>query len=253
MVKDDLIFKWQASESHLGFKIIAIIIVAVIFTGLFGIVDVQLEPPPNPVFESAAVLHFADEDLGRAWTLLAEEAGPFPGRLEITGSDGMPSMQGVDTSSGLSGWSKYEISLRKFRESSEAISGTLAEKGLRYFPQRVKIGVGKEETEKEEAALDSGRLTRKAILTPFDESALGWMPEIVPDFEIPTDGGELTSDSWRFVLRLRQNGSVMDTVSLGGLGEAGADELVAWLEKLRFMPGEGGERWLGLRVELINK
>jgi len=252
MVKDDLIFSWPKSESHIGFKVIAFLIVAIVFIGLFGLVDVRLEPPPTPSFESAAVLHFADEDLGRAWTLMAEEAGPFPGRLEIIGSGGMPNRHWVGGSEGLSDWSGYDISLRTFLEKPETTSGALAKKGLRYFPQRVKIGEADAEVEEGDVAQDPPRSTRKAILTPFDAGALGWMPELVPDFEIPAEGGDLTSASWRFMLRLRPDGSVSDCVSLGGLGEAGTYQMRAWLEKLRFKPGEG-ERWLGLRVELINK
>jgi len=252
MVKDDLIFSWQKSGVNFGFKVIAFLIVAIVFTGLFGLVDVRLEPPPTPAFESAAVLHFADEDLRRAWTLKAEEAGPFPGRLEISGSSGIPNMQGDGSSTELSVWSTYDISLREFHEGAEAPSGSLAKKGLRYFPQRVRVNVAEAEIKEGDVAQDPPRSTRKAILTPFDAGALGWMPELVPDFEIPVEGGDLTSASWRFMLRLRPDGSVSDCVSLGGLGEAGTDQMRAWLEKLRFKPGEG-ERWLGLRVELINK
>lgn len=247
MIKDDLIFNWRDSESHIGFKIIAVLSVALIFTVFFGLVDVRIKPPLAPSLESASVLHFADDELGRAWGLMAEENEPFPGRLEISGVGGIPAMDATADSDGVSGWSDYQVKLLRFQRTDGSPAGALARKGVRYFPERVKIQPTDAGTSEHPA-----RTRRKAILTPFDGRAMGWMPDEVPDFETPADGGDLLSASWRFMLRLRPDGSVSDCVSLSGGGDAGLNEATEWLEGLRFKSGDG-ERWLGLRVEFVNR
>ena len=205
-----------------------------------------MKPPLSPNLESATVLHFADDDLGRAWSLLAEENGPFPGRLEINGVGGIPDInQTIDSGEG-GKWSDYRVALHQFQSVAGSSSGALAQKGVRYFPERVKIrATDTASTEQHD------RFTRKAILTPFDRQALGWMPEEVPDFEVSVNGGDLLSASWRFMLRLRPDGSVSDCVSLSGGGDVGLKETTEWLRGLRFKSG-AGERWLGLRVEFVN-
>lgn len=250
MIKDDLVYNWQTSESHVGFKIIAVLVVTIIFTIGFTFVDIDMKPPKAPSLESATVLHFADDDLGRAWMLVAEEGGPFPGRLEINGAGRLLDMDQMITSGGVSGWSSYDATLREFQSTVGTSSGLLAQKGQRYFPGRVKILDGNVDGNVKGVS-DPVRSTRKPILTPFDDQALGWMPEQVPDFEIPVNGGDLLSASWRFMLRLRPDGSVSDCVSLSGGGDAGLKETTEWLKGLRFKSG-GGERWLGLRVEFLN-
>ncbi len=246
MTKEELVFNWRTSESHIGFKIIAVSAVAIIFTVLFGLVEITLKPPKAVGFDSASAFRLVNDELGREWTLLAEENGPFPGRLEIAGAHGLADIDQAMVSGDVSGWSGYDVSLRKLQAIVSLPSYSLASKGQRYFPSRVKIF-------NENVAQDivATEVTRKAILAPYDDQALKWMPEEVPDFVFPVNGGDLLSASWRFMLSLRPDGSVSDCVSLSGGADAGLKETTDWLRGLRFKSGEG-ERWLGLRVEFVN-
>lgn len=247
MIKDDLVFQWQVSESHSGYKIIASLLVVIIFTVIFAVVDVRLDRTRVPNLESATVLHFGNDDIGRVWRQRAEEGGPFPGRLEINGSAGLPGLyQGID-SDGISGWSGYEVPLRGFQTDVESLSEVFLQKGQRYFPERVVISVG-DLTKLQVAA----KAVRRPILTPFDSDALEWMPEELPEFDMEVEAGMLVSASWRFMLRLRPDGSVDQCVSLSGGADAGLLETGDWLRGLHFKPGDG-ERWLGLRVEFVNQ
>ena len=252
MIKDDLIFHWQDAEGSFGVKVFAFVLVAIVFTGFFGLIDVRLKAPLTPNFQSATVIHFADEEMARAWTLMAEEAGPFPGRLKIDGLAGALDMQANGLSTGDKEWSGYDISLRGFQEDPGQILGSLAPKGQRVFPERVKIRSEEEQISRETLKEKPLVVPRKAILTPFDSDAMKWIVDPMPDFEVPVDGAEVPPASLRFMLRLRPDGSVQDCISLGGIGEAGSDKISAWLGDLKFKPA-AGERWLGLRVELINK
>lgn len=244
--QEGLLFNWRNSESHIGFKVIAIIMVAMIFAILFGMVDVNLKPPVTPSFESATVLQFADDDLGRAWRLRAEESGPFPGRLEIDRTGRLTDIDQAIMSSGVSGWSDYEVSMHEFQADVGVPAGLLAEKGKRYFPSRVIVP-----DEALDPSVPMADATRRAVLTPFERQSLEWMPDEVPEFEIPVNGADLISATWRFLLRLRPDGSVSDCVSLSGSDEPGLEETTKWLTGLRFKPSDG-ERWLGLRVEFLN-
>lgn len=245
MTRNDLVFNWRTSESQVGSKIVATLIVTIIFAIGFALVDVDLLAPKTGVLESATVLHFADDELGRAWRLKAEENGPFPGRLEIDGAGVIPDIDRLTDYGGVGGWNGYDVALRRFQAAGGEPSVSLARKGMGYLPGRVKIFNG------DLAGVPDPVRKRKAILTPFDDQALGWMPEEVPDFQIPVAGGDLLSASWRFMLRLRADGSVSDCISLSGGGDAGLEETTEWLRGLRFNPGEDG-RWLGLRVEFVN-
>ena len=252
MIKDHLIFNWQESESHFGFKVIAFVIVAIVFTGLFAIIDVRLEAPPTPSFQAASIIHFTDETLGQALTTVAEEEGPFPGRLEIAGADGLANLLTGGDSGVVGNWSDYEIGLREFQEDPEIVTGSLAQKGLRHFPARVKIATVDLPFANSGDLREPAQADRTAILSAFDENSMEWMPDQVAEFQIPLKAGDVVSASLRFMIRLRPDGSVSDCIPLAGAADEGANEVGAWLEGLRYKPGSG-ERWLGLRVELINR
>lgn len=247
MIKDDLVFRWEVSENHSGYKIIASLLVVTIFTIIFGIVDVRLDRAYVPNLESATVLQFRSDDIGRVWRQRAEEGGPFPGRLEINGSVGMAGLYEAINSEAVSGWNGYQVPLREFQSNVGLRSGVLSQKGRRYFPERVVMPGGVPAK-----VPVASKAVRRPILTPFDSDALDWMPEKLPEFGMEVDGGMLVSASWRFMLRLRPDGTVDHCVSLSGGAEAGLMEMAGWLRGLRFKPGEG-ERWLGLRVEFVNQ
>jgi len=247
MIKDDLVFNWDKSDKRSGFKVIAFLIVMVLFTVVFGIVDVRFQPLRRPNLESASVLHFAGDELGQLWRQRAEEGGPFPGRLEIDPTAGLPGLYEAGDSGGLSGWSGYSASPREFQAVVGLASGELSQKGQRYLPERVLMPSGVPGKSPKIA-----KAVRRPILTPFDSNALEWMPAELPEFDMKLDGGILVSGAWRFMLSLRPDGSVDHCVSLSGGGEPGLQETANWLRGIRFESGEG-ERWLGLRVEFVNQ
>lgn len=247
MIKDDLVFNWDKSDRYSGFNVIAFLIVVVLFTVVFGIVDVRFQPLRRANPESAGVLHFTGDGLGQLWRQRAEEGGPFPGRLEIGSTGVLPGLYEAGDSGGLSGWSGYNASLRMFQADVGTASGELSQKGRRYFPERVLMPGGVPGK-----APEIAKAVRRPILTPFDSNALEWMPAELPEFDMKLDGGILVSGAWRFMLSLRPDGSVDHCVSLSGGGEPGLRETTNWLRGIRFESGEG-ERWLGLRVEFVNQ
>ncbi len=249
MVKDDLVFNWQRRESHYGHKLTAVVAVSIIFTVLFGIVSVRMKPPGTTVTEAASVLHFGDDGMGRMWRLRAEEEGPFPGRLQIqSGGDILDVMNSESLADHPDGVG-YKAGLKLFQADVSAVSDQLSMRGRRFFPERVGSGVV-EKVEATEAPGNNG-INSLPVLTPYSREAQQWMPESVPLFDLKMED-DLASASWRFVLSLREDGSVEECVALSGGENDGLKGMCGWLGGLKFREGKG-ERWFGLRVEFINQ
>lgn len=245
MTRDKLVFDWTGSESRFFDKMVAFVVVTLIFTFFIGAFNIRLEPASEVNAKSASIIRFNSDELSRRWLLVAEEGGPFPGRLEIAGGltgagDSLETMVG-DPFLG----DGYRVSLAGMEVDSGVAREELAATGIRVFPEaRVKdealppVGEGEVGDEKQ------------PVLTPFDQSALGWMPESLPLFQ-PAEGADTSGSPWRFAVVLRGDGTIRDCIPLGG-GEGGIEEISSWLRGVKFGVGEE-ERWLGLRVELINR
>lgn len=244
--KTDLIFDWVRKEKKSDSKITPLLIVTAVFTIFFGLIQVRVQPFEKPILETAEIMHFSDNDLGRAWRQRAEEDGPFPGRLEIGGTVNGGGDSRLSSLIGFSDLSSYGSVLRKFQTVDGNDAVELAENGRKFLPERISIP---EPLPRKSPA--QARILRRPILTPFDGEALRWMPDALPEFKIKAEGGFLVSGSWRFMLSLRLDGSVAHCVSLSGGDEPGLAETADWLRGIRFKSGSG-ERWLGLRVEFVN-
>lgn len=245
MNRDELVFDWSNTETRLLDKILALVLVLIFFTFFFGLVDVRVGSTFESSSETASVIRFESEELSDKWLLIAEEGGPSPGRLEIVSS-----VPGADASlDSMSGDpfadAEYEVSLRPLSSSSGVTGMELATKGLRVFPEtRGSAGA---------APVDGGIVETgpmQPVITPYNKAALKWMPESLPVFD-PAKETDISGSPWRFAVGLRSDGTISDCIALSG-GEAGLEEIRGWLSGVKFGTGED-ERWLGLRVELINR
>ena len=244
MTREDLIFDWRKSEGSFRAKVISFVLVAIIFTTVLGFVRIRTSTISDRPSESASVLHFKDDDLGRFWMLQAEEDGPFPGRLKLDGYNGRLSTGGID---GAVAWSDYRSDLRAISETEDGRQENLAAKGARVFPSRG----GATAKPDDGAVIFPRKLKRIPVLVPYNSEAMDWMPEKLPSFA-QTLGVEAVAASWRFTINLREDGSVRESIPLAGGDDAGQAALQDWLLGVRFKQGTG-DRWLGLRVEFVNQ
>ena len=247
MTKDELIFEWRKRDMHPARQIVPFFIVLAGFGFLFSFLELEFELPSDMSIKSAAVTYFLDDDIGRAWQLEAEEEGPFPGRLEIDDQSGFLNSGAIFGSESEELWSNHRIELRSFPAESGKLKERIAPKGVRYFPSRrgaVPLLPEINET------IGSTRLFPSLI--PFDERALNWMPEKLPPFEVKIEEGTSTA-AWRFVLELRSDGTVAQCFSLSGGTENSLNEMMRYLEALKFRSAEQDSRWVGLRIELLNR
>ena len=245
MIKDELIFKWTNSDSHRGYKILAFIVVALIFTIFIGSVKLKSGSPLKDAGRSASVIQFQPGELGRYWSLRAEEEGPFPGRLIGRGDDSIFDLTGLSEADQKVEWTPYlgvltpiQASVGTFKEVSED--------NKKYLPDR-----SPNESKLNSELNDSFVSKTIPILIPFDARSKGWMPESLPEYKAKL-GENAVPASWRFVLSLRPDGSVDQCLTLNGEAEPSLDSMLDWLKQVRFRAGSS-ERWLGLRVEFVNR
>lgn len=244
MTKEDLIFDWKRSESRGRDRLSAFVVVALSFLSFAGVVDVSLPAFRNAPAESAELIRFADKGMARSWLLEAEESGPFPGRLHVDDHVGQANIFDVRS---LDAWSDYRQSLRPLPDEATVGRGQITPKGKRVFPAIATV--------LPDAVADvspPGEMRRIPILIPFDRAALEWMPDDMPEIKLPAEA-EIASDSLRFAISLREDGSVAEAIPLGGGDDDSAQvALERWLRGLRFKQG-AGDRWFGLRVEFDNR
>ncbi|MFK7851204.1 MAG: hypothetical protein AB8D78_09525 [Akkermansiaceae bacterium] len=246
MTKNDLIYEWRHRTIHPANYLVPVVLVASIFIAIFGVVFVQFEIPSKTSVNSASVTYFLGDDTGRSWMLKAEEEGPFPGRLEIDDQSGLLTASGFLGARGADLWKNQSIALRDLPERNTKALNGIAPKGIRYFPS----------PEQNESSMlpenQIGKFDSYPVLIPFEREAVSWIPKSLPPFEAVIEEGTRTS-AWRFLLHLRSNGTVAQCFSLSGGSEASLAKMTEYLTGMKFHAAAEKSRWLGLRVEFLNK
>lgn len=241
MKRSDLIFDWDEMRSSSAHKWLSRIIVTAFFTFVLGFFNVRMKAVRARVADGVTAFQFRDEGMGRSLGQIAEEQGPFPGRLEL--ADGtLEGSGGMWESIGTERLSLYEPRLKELEATVGPGSETVSPHGLRTFPDQVRRPAAA--VENAETALLVPRLI------PYDGETSDWLPGRLPEFGIP-EAGLGAPDTSRFLLGLRADGTVEHCISLGGTQTPIGVALEDWLRGVRFEEGEDG-RWLGLRVEFVN-
>lgn len=245
MNKHDLIFDWSDKEDHRGWKGAAVLIVSLGFGFLLSVLHVGFDFKEVTSVKSASVLYLPDHDEGRIWRIKAEEEGPFPGRLEISGMDDPFERFGSGVPSEDDSWNPYKTSMRPLEMDSVKSMNRISVQGQRYLPKIYKSTDEHKEQQKAEVVL-------KPLLIPYTKESEKWLPTEFPPFRMEMKE-EMDTTEWRFVLNLSADGKVRECLSLRGGEEIGLAEITEWLRGLRFQEVADEERWMGLRVEILNE
>ncbi|MBC7979935.1 MAG: hypothetical protein H7Y36_05170 [Armatimonadetes bacterium] len=242
MTEEKLIFDWEDRRTKTSHKLLAILIVMIVFTFFFNAINVRFGFTQPVTKTTASVIHFANDDLGKFWRLRAEEEGPFPGALEHENLEQVADLRWIINQAGGSIWNPDKPTIARFKTTDGLGDPRLALEGEVVFPKQAG------EVEKVvEADLAVGERKKIPMLISNDSSWLKWQPEEFPAFD-GTIAEDDSSSTWNFLLSLRADGRV-------GLcfPDQQAPELIeTWLKKIRFQKG-AGERWLSVRVEFINQ
>ncbi len=245
MNKNDLIFDWSSVEAHRGWKGAAVLIVTLVFGFSLSLVNVEFDSKEVASVKSASVLYVPDHEEGRIWRITAEEEGPFPGRLEISGMDDPFEGLGSGVLNKDDSWNLYKTSMRPLEMESVSSMHRIAVQGQKYLPRIFKSTGEVIDQQKTEVVL-------KPLLIPYTKESEKWLPTEFPPFRMEVKE-EMDSSEWRFLLNLMPNGKVKECLSLSGGNEVGLVVITKWLEGLRFQESADEERWMGLRVEILNE
>ena len=248
MSKGGFMFDWQEREGHPGRWIVAIMVVGVIFMVVWGVVAVRIKQVGGGRLQTAGVIYFRDDADGIFWRNKAKEEGPFPGRF-VDGEPikGFDFWEAIDSGQG-AGKDSHEVSLVDFQEEPGKRMEGIFPLGEQFFPR---VGDGMSPVAAQEKG-EPAPVRLRPVLTAFDGKALAWMPDGLPEWKSPAAGEGVVFGAARFMISLREDGSVGYSITLDGVDEPGVKETEDWLSGVEFQPGKG-ERWLGLTVEFFNQ
>jgi hypothetical protein len=245
MNKDDLIFDWSNVETHVGWKGASVLVASLGFMFMFSVFSVHVDFRKSSAVNSASVLFLSDHEQGRIWRMKAEEEGPFPGRLEISGLYDPFEELGSGSLSVDDSWNPYVVTMRSLEMDSATSAQRISAQGQRFFPRNFKSTDAVNE-------LPKVKLVLSPKLIPYTKESEEWLPTEFPAFRMDNEG-KVAAAEWRFLLNLQADGRVVQCLSLSGGREKGLVAMTAWLKSLRFQEADEPERWMGLRIEFLNE
>ncbi|MES2440662.1 MAG: hypothetical protein V4584_16470 [Verrucomicrobiota bacterium] len=238
------IFRWRGSRQPLFPRLFAVALAGAALTFLITTVRIRVAAPEKSTPRKASVIYLRDDAQGRALTLRAQEGGPFPSRFELSQWAGLPELEAAALEASRYEPPPYVAVLRNLPPENLVKPLELAAKGERFFPKRVSPAL---------EMTDPGKLKVAPVLYPLSGVTQESLPDDLPPFDSAVDSA-MSSEAWRFLVRLNPDGSVAECVSLEKGGETGAAELEAWLRRIQF-PSEPAKpfRWIAVGIGFTNQ
>ena len=236
------IFRWRGLDGTPFPGLMATIIVGAAFAFFAATIRIRVNAPQQWVERKASIIHLPAEGEGRIWALRAQEGGPFPAKFDPM--EWAKSLGADDLLMGATRLSPapYEPKLRELPAEDGIPSLTLLDKGMPVFPKRVPRTM-----EVPKAA----PVRVVPLLYPLAGLSLEELPKELPPFAGPVDG-LMASASWRFLIRLREDGSVSESIPL--LNDKGGEVLAKWLGGVKFSPSAAKRaEWIGIGVGFANQ
>jgi hypothetical protein len=245
MNKNNLVFDWSEVGAHRGWMGVSILIAVLGLVFFLSVIHVKFDFKQVASVKSASVFYLPDHEDGRAWIMKANEEGPFPGGMEISGMDDPFEEFGRSSFGEDDSWNPYEISMHPLEADSLQSTRRISVQGKRYLPKIFK-------SEHEVKDQQTVEVELKPVLFPYTKESEKWLPAELPLFHLERQA-EIKTTEWRFLLNLSKDGRVRECLLLSGGGDSGSTEISTWLKGLQFQKAAEAERWMGLRVELLNE
>jgi hypothetical protein len=243
-----LTFSWRMAESSRTTVFVAVVLVGLLTALLMSTIKVRVVPPPR-VIERKGTVMFVPEasEVGREWTLRAEEEGPFPARFDLSESPLVQQMQ-ADLFRDPSGTVPYQIRLRGLPSSGRSGAADTTQKPEGVFPRT-------EGTERPQAAPSDQPLT--PVLTVLSKVPAGALPLAYPDFTHPVIQ-EMASQPWQFMVEIDKDGVPIRCIALDGGEPDSATEkwlrgLEHWLCGVRFGAAASEVGWIGVEINFSRR
>jgi hypothetical protein len=239
--KHPWVFRWRPLREPLFPKLVALALVGGSFAFLITSVRVRVDALEKSTPRKASVIFLRDDAQGRALSLRAQEGGPFPSRFELSQWGGLAMLENSAMDALRFEPPAYEPKLEDLPATDRVKPPEFAAKGERFFPEHPQDSV---------EIPDTTGLRPAPVLYPLSGGSL---PDRLPPFDAAVDAA-MSAASWRFLLRLSPEGTVMECVSLENTDQPGALELEKWLRRVQFEPESGKPfRWIAVGVGFTNQ
>ena len=236
------VFRWRGLDGTPLRGLLSLLIVGSAFALFAATVRIRVRAPQQWVERKASIIHLPSGGEGKIWALRAQEGGPFPSRVDPADWEKSAGLQEAFLQATRLSSRPYEPKLRDLPEDDQVPPRPMSEKGERVFPKRtVKV-----------APVAAPAATKLApVLFPLSGIGAESLPAQLPAFDAPIDAA-MTAAAWRFLLRLRRDGSVSLCMPL--VDEPGGKVLAKWLGTLNFSPAVAEKsEWIGLGVLFTNQ
>ena len=237
------VFRWRRPGNPALAKWIAVLVTGGLFALLLTGVRIQVNPPIVWAAPKANMIYVTNDAEGRALTMRAREDGPFPSRFLPSGWEGTAALE--QTLRNAPGWTPppYVPSLRDFPTPAPAPL-QLAVTGEPVLPKRLPAAP---------ITPMAVKLGPAPVIYPLSGITSEEIPRDLPPINEAIDPA-ITSETWRFLVRLDPAGHVWDCVSLAGGDQAGPSVMENWLRRVTFHPdSKTPSRWIAVGVGFINQ
>lgn len=241
------VFRWRRLGSPLFPKLLALGITCALFAAAASFLKIRIDFHAPWMPEAASVIHAGVDPAGSVLATVAVENGPYPSRFDLADWQGFQALEKSAEYHPASRFSRYVPQFRELPESRIFPAVPLAESGRPVLPPLPAPPPQK----------PVGSVVTVPVLYPLSGISASGLPSKLPALGFPVDG-ELAAGTWRFLIRLRPDGTVLDAVSLAGGDEDGSDRtlrLISWLRTIRFpaAPAETAVRTAGVALGFINE
>jgi hypothetical protein len=232
------VFRWKPRKSPLVPKLLALLLVGLGFAFILSL-RIKVVTPARSTSQAASVMILRNDAQGRAFTLKADEGGPFPSRFELSQWQGMAELEAVAWEAVKPRPKPYAPAMQELPDATLLRPLELAVSGKSFFPPRVLA-------DEPPPVIGSQRL--HPTLFPLSGITRENLPTDLPPYEEMTEAGD-----WRFLLQLNAAGVVTECISLESTGKEAPAALVRWLRRVPFKSSLGqAARWLALELKFTN-
>lgn len=238
------IFRWRGSKQPFFPRLFAVAAAGSAFTFLITAVSVKVDSPEKTALRRGSLIYLQNDSQGRSLALRASEGGPFPSRFELSQWQGLPDLEAAVISSARYSPPPYVPEISDIPPVNLIRPLQLAARGESFFPERQMMPL---------VTPNLGEMKVAPVIYPLSGVTEATLPVDLPTFTGAVDSA-ISSASWRFLVRLNNDGSVAECVSLEKGGEAGAAELEAWLQRIIFKPDfTKPARWISVGIGFTNQ
>lgn len=237
----DWVFRWRPEKSPIFPKLAATAVAGAAFAVLVTQVRIQLKVPEKSAPRKASVIYLGDDETSRALRIRAQDGGPLPTRFDPRQWAGLEDVERAALDAASFRAPAHVPAIAELPEDPLILPLELAAKGRRFFPAHPPVTPPA-------APLPA---VLAPVLYPLAGVAAASLPRDLPPLATTS---EMASAAWRFVIRLDEDGTALDILSMEKGDAPAAKALAAWLRRIRFAPPPANRpAWIAIAIGFANQ